>query len=221
MNEQLCLTPDCLHMQPSSVQKVAYLTFDDGPNRYTPQIMNILREKGVKATFFVIGIHIARSPQIMKQITDEGHYVGLHSMSHNAQYLYSGDPHILIAEMEETKRAVQATSGFRTQLIRVPYGSKPYLTDAYRNALAQANFKLWDWTVDTGDWRKTSTPASVLQQVMMTAKRNTEVILMHDCEITVQALPKIIDYLTEQGYTLKAYNPYSHTEVNFWHDARL
>jgi peptidoglycan/xylan/chitin deacetylase (PgdA/CDA1 family) len=204
-----------------SAQKIAYLTFDDGPNRYTTQILNILQNTHAKATFFVIGGRVIRYPQTMKRIVREGHYLGLHSMSHNAKRLYSGDPSLLITEMDHARKIVLSVTGLDTHLVRVPYGSKPYLIDTYRNALVRSHFKLWDWTIDTYDWKPQSTTASVLQEINKQSGKDVEVILLHDSSLTVAALPRIIATLRAKGYTLLPYNPDSHKEVNFWHDARL
>lgn len=202
-------------------KKVAYLTFDDGPNKYTSQILNILKQKNEKATFFVIGGRVSRYPQTTKRLIQEGHYLGLHSMSHNAKYLYNGDPSILVSEMEQARAIVQTITGLDTHLVRVPYGSMPHLKKNYRDALVVAHYKMWDWTVDTYDWKSDHNPSAVLERIMNQSNKPVEVILMHDSSVTVQVLPKIIDYLRSQGYTLLPYNPSSHLEVNFWKDTRL
>ena len=109
------------------LQKIAYLTFDDGPNKYTTQILNILKEKNGKATFFVIGGKVPHYKQTMQRLIKEGHYIGLHSMSHDVKRLYTGDPSALITEMEQTQNIVQQVTKLNTHLVRVPYGSMPYL----------------------------------------------------------------------------------------------
>ena len=70
--------------------KVVYLTFDDGPNQYTPTILDILKQKKAKATFFMIEGNIKRNPKIVNRIIKEGHYPGLHSVSHDVKKLYRG-----------------------------------------------------------------------------------------------------------------------------------
>ncbi|ENQ3078365.1 polysaccharide deacetylase [Bacillus cereus] len=205
----------------ASQTKVAYLTFDDGPNKYTSQILNILKQKNGKATFFIIGGRVSRYPQTTKRVIEEGHYLGLHSMSHNAKSLYNGDPSILVSEMEQAREIVRTITGIDTHLVRVPYGSMPYLKKNYRDALVASHYKMWDWTIDTYDWKSPHNPSAILERVMNQSDKPVEVILMHDSNVTVQILPKIIDYLHSQGYTLLPYNPSSHLEVNFWKDARL
>ncbi|WP_416828384.1 polysaccharide deacetylase family protein [Ectobacillus polymachus] len=204
-----------------SVRKIAYLTFDDGPNRYTQQILTILHANQVRATFFVIGTRVAQDPNITKQMLEEGHYIGLHSMTHDVKRLYASDPSALVHEMEETHNIVMAATGLNTQLVRVPYGSKPFLTQTYRDALVNSHFKLWDWTIDTYDWRPISSIDSVLQRISNQSNRDIEVILMHDSKLTVEALPQIISTLRSKGYLLLPYRPSAHVEVNFWHDVRL
>ena len=201
--------------------KIAYLTFDDGPNKYTSQILNILKQKQGKATFFVIGGKASHYPQTMKRFIQEGHYIGLHSMSHDVKRLYTGDPSVLITEMEQARSIVRHIANFDTHLVRVPYGSMPYLKKNYRDALVSAQYKMWDWTIDTYDWKSYHNPSAILERVMNQSDEQVEVILMHDSSVTVKILPKVIDYLKAKGYTLLPYNPSSHSEVNFWKDARL
>ncbi|WP_410258010.1 polysaccharide deacetylase family protein [Bacillus cereus] len=202
-------------------QKIAYLTFDDGPNKYTSQILNILKQKQGKATFFVIGGKASHYPQTMKRLIKEGHYIGLHSISHDVKRLYTGDPSTLITEMEQTRSIVNRITNLNTHLVRVPYGSMPYLKKNYRDALVSAQYKMWDWTIDTYDWKSFHNPSAILERVMNQSDEQVEVILMHDSSVTVKILPKVIDYLKEKGYTLLPYNPSSHLEVNFWKDTRL
>ncbi len=80
---------------------------------------------------------------------------------------------------------------------------------------------MWDWTIDTYDWKSYNNPSAVLERVMNQSDEPVEVILMHDSSVTVQILPKVIDYLQSKGYTLLSYSPSSHVEVNFWKDTRL
>jgi peptidoglycan/xylan/chitin deacetylase (PgdA/CDA1 family) len=201
--------------------KIAYLTFDDGPNEHTKQILHILQDKQAKGTFFLVGSTIQENPEIAKQIAEEGHYIGLHSMSHNAKKLYNGNANNLLAEMHDVQNLITNTVGIDTNLIRVPYGSKPYLTQHYRDDIVHSNYKLWDWTIDTYDWRDKNNPHAIIQRVEQQATNDVEVILMHDLPITVATLPEIIDVLHNKGYKLVTYHPAHHMSVNFWQDHRL
>ena len=134
----------------------------------------------------------------MQRLIKEGHYIGLHSMSHDVKRLYTGDPSTLIAEMEQTQSIVQQVTKLNTHLVRVPYGSMPYLKRI---------------TVTTG--KSYDNPSAILERVRNQSDEQVEVILMHDSSVTVQILPKVIDYLQSQGYKLLPYNPSSHLKVNF------
>jgi peptidoglycan/xylan/chitin deacetylase (PgdA/CDA1 family) len=201
--------------------KIAYLTFDDGPNKYTQQILHILRTKHAKGTFFLVGSNIQRNKQIVQQIVNEGHYIGLHSMSHNAKTLYNGNANNLLTEMRDVQHLIASTVGIETNLMRVPYGSMPYLKQHYRDDIARSNYKLWDWTIDTYDWRDKNRPSAIINRVQQQATNPVEVILMHDLNITVTTLPAIIDVLHQKGYKLVTYHPAHHITVNFWKDHRL
>lgn len=219
--EQSRFIKECINVELHYPKKVAYLTFDDGPNKYTPHILSILKKEKAKATFFVIGSQVSRYPHTMRLMLQHGHYLGLHSMSHNAGKLYNSDPELLLTEMEQTKDIVASVTGLQTHLVRVPYGSKPYLKQPYRDALANSHFKLWDWTIDTDDWKQTQTASSLVKNVINQSGRNVEVILMHDSAVTVKALPGIIAFLRKNGYEILPYSPDYHVEVNFWNDARF
>ncbi|MCP8967681.1 polysaccharide deacetylase family protein [Ectobacillus ponti] len=220
-DRQFRFVRESMQVQHHYARKVAYLTFDDGPNQYTPQLLRILKEKGVQGTFFVIGGRVAQHPDVARRILRDGHYIGLHSMSHNAERLYHSSPGLLVGEMEEARRIVEDETGVHTLLVRVPYGSRPFLKQAYRDALAASQFKMWDWTIDTNDWSRGETAASMLKTVERDSNDDTEVILMHDSRLAVQALPRMIDILMDKGYTMLPYSPNYHIAVNFWDDARL
>jgi peptidoglycan/xylan/chitin deacetylase (PgdA/CDA1 family) len=209
----------------SRKQKKIYLTFDDGPRDISSQIVNVLKEKQAKATFFMLEPNMKKYPELVKRIIQEGHYIGLHSVTHNKEKLYSRPEHV-IEEMEQTRKTLYSITQFDSKLVRVPYGSKPYMTTPYRNELVQNHFKMWDWHIDTLDWKYHSNkPEEIVQAVKNgIAKyrtRNEIVILFHDVKGTAQVLPDIIDYLKRQGFELAAYNPDEHVSVNFWEDRRL
>ena len=204
--------------------KVVYLTFDDGPNQYTPTILDILKQKKAKATFFMIEGNIKRNPKIVNRIIKEGHYPGLHSVSHDVKKLYRGSSTNVTIEMEKTRQTLLKVSTFDSKLTRVPYGSKPYMTKPFRDALAKKGFKMWDWNIDTLDWKYNRTnPSKITSNVKagLKGKKGTIVILFHDSKGTAQQLPEIIDYLRANGYKLEVYNPTKHIVMNFWGDKRF
>lgn len=203
-------------------QKVVYLTFDDGPNEHTETILNILDKYGVKATFFAIGTNLKGHEKELKKVYEAGNYVGLHSMSHNAKKLYkSGSSANFINEFKKEQGLVKDIIGATPTLIRPPYGSSPNINKKFRDDIVKANFKMWDWTTDSQDWRYPRNPDKIIKEVKKHLKLNTEVILMHEKAQTVKVLPEIIEYIQKKGYTFAVYDPNNHISVNFGKDKRL
>lgn len=207
-----------------TVKKIVYLTFDDGPNQYTPKVLDILKQKKVHATFFMIEGNIKSHPQTVKRMIREGNYPALHSVSHSVQKLYRGSSENVASEMEKTRKTLLKVANFNSKLTRAPYGSKPYMKKPLRDALAKKGFKMWDWTIDTLDWKYNRTsPSTITARVKsgLNGQNGPIVILFHDSRGTAQQLPTIINYLKKNGYTLEVYNPKHHVVVNFWHDKRF
>lgn len=204
-----------------------YLTFDDGPNQNLNSILDILKTKHIKATFFMIEPQIRQYQQAVKRLVKEGHYPGLHSVSHDKHRLYDGSPKNVVNEMEQTRKTVLKITGVDSRLTRAPYGSKPYLTTAFRNELVAHRMKLWDWNIDTLDWKyQSSHPQKILENVKiglerLQNKQEPIVILMHVTKGTALELPYVIDYLKSKGYEFQVYNPAQHFTMNFWNDGRL
>lgn len=209
---------------PASVTttKVVYLTFDDGPSKYTDTIVDLLQEKGIHATFFMIGSQLTEHEDSVKRTIELGNYVGLHSMSHSKKKLYdSGKTAPFLKEYQQEQELVNQITGTTPWLIRAPYGSKPGVNAEIRDSLAEANFKMWDWTVDSKDWNYAGKPDKIIQEIKRQVHRDTEVILMHEKSQTIEALPDIIDYLQKKGYSFAVYKPEMHFPVNFAKDDRL
>ncbi|WP_261381636.1 polysaccharide deacetylase family protein [Paenibacillus cremeus] len=183
--------------------KQAALTFDDGPDsKYTPQILDLLRDWDVKATFFVVGKQVNSHPQVLKRIAKEGHAIGNHSWDHAD--LTKVTPQHMKQEIESTDDAIAKLTGIAPTLFRAPYGAT---NEALKHTIKSADRHLIDWNVDTRDWAGTS-PEDILEIVKKTVKPGS-IILMHsfggrdgNLSNTVEALPLVIDYLRENGYAL-------------------
>lgn len=165
-------------------------------------------------------------PNDVRRLVAEGHYPALHSVSHNKQQLYGGKPYAVATEMLKTQKTLYGITGIKSLLTRVPYGSKPHMVKSFRDQLARYHFKMWDWDIDTLDWENQSKPQQIYANVKagFQQERNGNkpiVILFHINKGTVEALPKIIDYIYSQGYQCVAYDPAEHFVVNFWDDGRL
>ncbi|MCU5380451.1 polysaccharide deacetylase [Bacillus cereus] len=206
------------------VRKVAYLTFDDGPGKYTSELLNILKENDVKATFFLIGPNIHQYVKEVKRESMEGHYVGMHSMTHNYKPLYKENKYVI--EMKETQKVIENIIDYKPTLTRPPYGSTGF-TENISNQIVENQLKVWDWTIDSFDWKFTKLPLEqsvpqIVNNVVSKATQNREVILLHDIhQQSVKAVPFIIKGLKEKGYEFEPYSESSHFPLNFWHDSRL
>ncbi|MEY8346979.1 peptidoglycan-N-acetylglucosamine deacetylase [Bacillus cereus] len=207
------------------VRKVAYLTFDDGPGKYTAELLDILKQNDAKATFFLIGANVKQFSDLVKREKAEGHYVGMHSMTHDFKKLYTSGEYV--NEMKEDQGLIANIIGESPKLTRPPYGSMPGLNEALRNKVVEGGFKVWDWTIDSLDWQYNKMPvdtasAKIVQNVLASAKNPQEVILMHDIHPqSVAAVPGIIKGLKEKGYEFEAYHESDHFPLNFWHDKRM
>lgn len=204
-----------------------YLTFDDGPNQYLNNVLDILKAKNAKGTFFMIEPQIRQYPDAVKRLVAEGHYPALHSVTHDKNKLYDGSPLNVVNEMEQTRKTLLEVTGVDSKLARAPYGSKPFMTEPFRKALANEGMKLWDWNIDSMDWKyQRSNPHQILTNIQeglesVKNKQGPIVILMHVTKGTAEVLPQVIDYLYSKGYECPAYNPEKHVRMNFWNDPRL
>lgn len=195
----------------SSENKRVFLTFDDGPSDNTNDILNILNEKNIKATFFVLGMQVEKMPEVVKKIYDEGHYLANHGYSHIYSNLYSSKEEV-INEYNKCNQAVANAiqiSEYNSHLFRFPGGSVGGKYSEVKkeaiNLLEQNNILYVDWNALTGDSEKKDPNEEYLMENLQktTKDKNSVVILMHDSQakrITVDFLPKVIEYLQQQGY---------------------
>jgi peptidoglycan-N-acetylglucosamine deacetylase len=181
-------------------KKVA-LTFDDGPDQfYTPQILDILNSKGIKATFFVVGTQVSYFPLVLKRIVQEGHELGNHSWSHPD--LTKITTYEVAQEIQKTAHEIYAAAGYKTVLFRPPYG---LFTLADLLTVHDLAYNLIMWSVETLDWQ-----GLTADQILSAVKRQVSpgaIILQHALltkpgllDGSVKALPGIIDYLYSIGY---------------------
>ncbi|MGM9986734.1 MAG: polysaccharide deacetylase family protein [Bacillaceae bacterium] len=200
-------------------KKIVYLTIDDGPTLQTPKFLDVLKRYGVKATFFLIGSNISGNEKVIKRMKREGHYIGLHSMTHDYKKLYSEGE--IIKEMKTEQRLLKRILGYSPVLFRSPYGSISGMTKALRDEAVNAHLKMWDWTIDSSDWRHQDDPEEILKEIEGQLTNKMEVILIHDRPATLSVLPEIIEMIKKKGYTFEVYREYNHFPLNFWNDPRL
>ena len=180
--------------------KVVYLTIDDGPSEYTDEIIKILNKNNVKATFFMINNNMQAYPEQVKNIVENGNTAGFHSVSHDIHKLYVSKTSAK-EEFDTNQATFKKITGQTSKVIRLPFGSKPYTPRASYNALVDSGYKLWDWTLDTEDWRSTSS------QIMENVKKYSSgsdnvVLLMHERKQTVEILDEMIKYLKSEGFEI-------------------
>jgi len=187
--------------------KTIYLTFDDGPcDRVTPKILNTLKEKDVKATFFVVGNHILTRGNIIKRIVEEGHSVGIHSYSHEYNKIYESKASLL-ADIEKCADILKALDVY-TALYRFPGGGS-FAGEEYRRAVADEGYKIVEWNAVCGDCEGNTTAKQIYQRAVSFAdSAEPIVLLMHDSTdklCVAQALPYIIDFYRSEGYTFSRF----------------
>jgi len=205
----------------NNAEKVVYLTFDDGPGKFTSQIVKILNDNGIHATFFMVGGNLSGNEKAVKKAYEAGNYIGMHSMTHDKKKLYDHGSGPFIKEFQKEQGMMEDIIGTPPWLIRAPYGSAPMIDKKFRDDIVDSGFKMWDWTVDSMDWSYSKHPEKILQQVKKQVHRDREVILMHERSQTVKILPDVISYLKSKGYTFAVYKPDQHFSVNFAKDNRL
>ncbi|HHP1115689.1 polysaccharide deacetylase family protein [Bacillus cereus group sp. MYBK163-2] len=204
------------------VGKVVYLTFDDGPSELTGKFLDVLKEQHVASTFFMQGSTLQNTgfQENVKRAVKEGHYIGAHSMTHNSDKLYKKGQ--FVTEMKETLALIHNITGTTPKLVRPPYGSAPGLKGQdIRNKIVEAGIKVWDWTIDSNDWKLKGNPQQIIENVKRTTTEDVEVVLMHEKLQTLQALPEIIKFYKEKGYEFGVYNEADHFQLNFQKDQRL
>lgn len=175
---------------------VIAMTFDDGPHHaLTPQVLDILAARGVRASFFVVGQRVAQAPGLVARIAREGHEIGNHSWSH-PHLARLGDPAVL-SEIDKTADAVLAVTGFRPVVMRPPYGD--FSTRQSRMIRAVRALPTIMWSVDPQDWRRPG--GSVIAERIIADAAPGAVILTHDTvSDTMRNLPHALDSLLGQGY---------------------
>ena len=198
----------------STNQKIAYLTFDDGPSQtVTPLILDLLKKENIKATFFVLGLRVKANPDLVKRAYNEGHYIANHGYSHDYDKIYKSINNI-IDEYNKTEKAIQTAIGveeYQSHLFRFPGGSNggryDKLKQKAKKELNKQNISYIDWNALTSDAAGANTKKKLLKNLKETVEgKNSVVILMHDASnkiLTYETLPDVIQYLREQGYSFE------------------
>ena len=185
-----------------------YLTFDDGPGPYTEEILNILDKYNIKSTFFVTG----QFPQYQYLIGEEykrGHTVGIHTYTHKWNIYESVESYL--SDFEKIEEIIYQQTGVYPKIFRFPGGSSNQISGNYSKGimtklaelLQEKGYMYYDWTFDSGDTnKKDNSVKAILKNFKTYLKGDGEyIVLMHDIKKnTIDALPKIIEYATANGY---------------------
>jgi peptidoglycan/xylan/chitin deacetylase (PgdA/CDA1 family) len=172
------------------------MTFDDGPSaENTPRLLEMLKQRNIKATFFLIGQNVAANPNIVKQILADGNEIGNHTWTHPQLSKLSDDK--VTAEITKTQDAIKDASGYTPTLLRPPYGA---ITARQREWISsQFGLNVILWSIDPFDWKRPG--AAVITQRILSQVRPGAIILSHDIhKQTVDAMPATLDGLIAKGY---------------------
>src|ERR1035437_5311380 len=204
-----CATPSSTFFRPVLVRgpqqgKRISLTFDDGPSeQFTAQVLDILREHRVPATFFVCGKNVEEHPDLLRRIVAEGHEVGNHSYSH--PYFFFKSRRRMAEEIDRTQAIIEKVVGFRPNIFRPPFGARWF---GLVPTLLERGMLLIQWSATGDDWKK---DAAAITQAALRELRPGAIILLHDgretrpaAQIdrspTTTALPSLIAGARREGY---------------------
>ncbi|MGN7397631.1 polysaccharide deacetylase family protein [Peribacillus frigoritolerans] len=195
-------------------QKIAYLTFDDGPSLNTMEILNILDRYHVKATFFVKGNEEPYAKSCYQEMISRGHSIALHSYTHDYSIVYRSTESFF-QDLNRLETMLQEEYGIKSRIVRLPGGSnnrlrhqaptKPIINGILQQ-LKEKGYIYFDWSIDSTDG---FSPSISEQQIISAVQKGTKNqkhvnILLHDINSmknTVKALPDIIEFLKKEGYT--------------------
>lgn len=186
-------------------QKVVYLTFDDGPKKDTPELLALLEELDVPATFFFMGMSVKAYPEHAKMVVDAGYPVGCHSMGHTPSYLVE-NPGIMATEIKRFMKLMREVAGesFDTDIFRFPGGSSSYPQRVKRDVV-NAGFAWFDWNAMTADTHAGMKTQDFYDYAVKTSgKQEVIILLMHEGKSrTRDILPQLVDYYRENGYVFR------------------
>jgi len=186
-----------------------YLTFDDGPGKYTEQILDILDEYGVKATFFVTN-QFPKYQSLIKREAKSGHTVAIHTYSHNYEKIYASAD-AFWEDIEKMNEVIKKQTGKKTNILRFPGGASNTISRFTEGIMTQLvsdcalkGYQYVDWNVDSADAENAGAETIYNNVINGVSNHENSIILMHDVkEATVEALPDIIQWGIDNGYTFK------------------
>ena len=193
-------------------EKVVTLTFDDGPDpSYTGPILDILKEKQVSATFFVLGESVEANSDLLRRMLKEGHEIGNHGYTHDYSQRYS--QYKTLEEIRHTDKAVYAATGIHTYLYRPPGG---YKSKSVTDLINRNGYEVILWSADSEDWRKPG--VNRIKKNVLSNVSPGAIVLFHDGggtrSQTVEALGQVIDQLRANGYSFVTLSKLFHLDLS-------
>lgn len=190
-------------------EKIVCFTFDDGPSAITEEILPILEEENIPATFFVIGPDGEKTNKRLKSLVDAGHEIGLHSWCHDYKKIYASAD-AFFSDLEMEKEWIENVTGICPSLVRFPGGSTNRHADrtvlsSIKSGLAERNLSYFDWNADGKDSLSSSVSAEEIEAAILHDAKGKEVVvvLLHDSsnrKTTPEALSLLIRDFREKGY---------------------
>lgn len=186
--------------------KVVALTFDDGPSpKWTPQILAELKRADIKATFFMLGEHVAKYPQIARQVADAGHEIGNHSYTHHVLIYYTEEE--LEEEIRDSEKIIREVTGYATRCFRPP---KAWVTNKEKQKIRDMGYSVVLWSLNSKDW-VTFDDKYIVKYIVRNI-RPGDIILFHDSggafsteggdrSETVRSIYRLTERLREKGYS--------------------
>ncbi len=194
--------PNTLYYKGKSMTNQVALTFDDGPDSYyTERVLEILKDYGIPATFFVVGSNVNIYPAVVKKIVEDGHVIANHSWSHpNLSKLNKKE---LILQIEDTEKAINEQTGVNIRFLRPPWG---FVSDTLLQTAQEMNYKIVNWNVDSADWKDQNVDQILINTIPNIS--NDSIILFHSAggqeqnlDATINVLPELIETLKMNGYS--------------------
>ncbi|MCM1252175.1 MAG: N-acetylmuramoyl-L-alanine amidase [Clostridium sp.] len=183
--------------------KTMYLTFDDGPSEEnTARVLDVLKERNIKATFFLVGENVRRHPEMAKRIVEEGHTIGIHSDTHDYKNIYA-DVDSFMQDLEAAHQIIYEVTGVDTKLVRFPGGSinayNEKVSESIIEEMTKQGYVYFDWNASLGDAVENAVPENLVANgVETTLGRKRIVMLAHDVVYsTGVCLNDLLDKLPE------------------------
>jgi peptidoglycan/xylan/chitin deacetylase (PgdA/CDA1 family) len=182
---------------PRDPEKRVALTFDDGPSKMTPEYLKILQEKGVHATFFLIGSNVQRQPGLAAMIADDGDEIGNHTYSH--LNLAKASLTEAVYDILRGQDCIEQVTHQKLSLMRPPGGE---LNVPVIRAIQKLGYQIVFWNIDPQDWRENATSRQIISNIMTNLHPGSIILLHEGKPPTLEALPEMIDDIRKQGYEI-------------------